>query len=126
MGTATRAGTTTVYFTGDSPASLEGCANLADWSLLRNLGDREYASGGFPFDDGYAFASPVEKFKPNPSGLYDMIGNVFEWCSVAAALRPCGCSYNEALIFVVRQRGSGMPNRTAVMPTSAFAWLWKM
>jgi formylglycine-generating enzyme required for sulfatase activity len=24
-----------------------------------------------------------------------MLGNVFEWCSVAGAPKPCGCSYND-------------------------------
>ncbi len=66
---------------GSEPPKGKQAGNVADETLLRIV-DTSQLKGWFTqFNDGYAFAAPVGQFDSTGSGLYDMTGNVAEWCS---------------------------------------------
>jgi len=72
-----RAGATTRYHFGNNETELCEFANGAD---------RSAREAGLPdtwdylrCNDGHVYTSPVGSFRPNAFGIFDVIGNVWEW-----------------------------------------------
>ncbi|MCW3467857.1 formylglycine-generating enzyme family protein [Chitinophaga nivalis] len=77
---ASRAGATTPYFWGSVQQEIGTYANV--WHGRNHLQADS--------SDGYMYTAPVASFKPNAWGLYDMYGNIFEFCTGQLPTDPKG------------------------------------
>jgi formylglycine-generating enzyme required for sulfatase activity len=132
---AARAGSQTPYFFGANPNDLCKSDNGRDLTSQRVHTGMKWPP--VECDDGFAETAPVGSLAPNPYGVYDVHGNVWEWMSDCyadnyAAAPPDGAVVEKPACtervyrgggWSVEKRGRRAANRGRYAPTAAYGQL---